>query len=353
MALDRLPQRLVDRKEPVRRTGTPKTLMYTPVVVVLDPVVDPLARFLERLEPRPREELVLQRLPEPLDLPQRHGMMRGAADVVDMVPLQLLLELRAPPPAGILPAVVREHLPGCPVGRYRLAVDLHHVGTGLAAVHSKARDIPGVIIDEPDDVRRLPQDGIVSDVALPHLVGRRALEPARRRLRLPPGLRRWRRQPRLLQVLAYRLRTGLEAEEPPQDLRDPHRPLPRIRLLELRDLLMDRRGKFRPSTLAGCSLLQPLLTVLPVQFDPPVDRLVRNPQLPADSLPGNPLFQVQLHRPTLELIGIALLAIRIAAPHRPLRASRIYCFRIKSGKPPKQILLLRLLRSCLNLRTHW
>ena len=353
MTINGLSQRLVDREEPVRGTGPLKPLVYSPVVVVFDPVVYPLTRFLECLEPRPREELVLQRLPEPLDLPQRHGMMRGAADVVDMIPLELLLELGRATPTGVLPPVVRKHLLRRPVRRYRLAVDLHHIGTGLATVHSQPRDIPRVIIDEPDDVRRLSQDGIVGDIALPHLVGRRALEPAKRRLGLPPGLRRGRRQPRRLQVLAHRLRTGLQTEEPPQDLRDPLRPLLRIRLLELRDLLMNRRRKLRASTFALRALPQPLLTVAPVQLAPLVDRLVRDPHLAADDLGGNPLFQMQLDRSTLDLKGIALLGIQTAASVRPLRASRIFCFRMKSSKPSKGLLLPRLPRSCFNLRTHW
>lgn len=243
--IDRLPQLLLDREEPVRRAHPLQRLVWTPVVVVLDPVADPFPRFLERLEPRTREELVLQRLPEPLDLPQCHRMMRGAADVVDMIPLEFLLELGGATPTGVLPPVVRKHLLGRPVRRCRLAVDLHHIGAGLAAVHSQSGDVPRIIIDEPDDVRRLAQDGEVRDVTLPHLVGRRALEPPGRRLRFLAGLRFGGRQSRLLQVLAHRLRTGLETEEPPQHLRDPPRPMFRLRLLEIRDLLMHRRRKLR------------------------------------------------------------------------------------------------------------
>ena len=239
--LDRLPQLLLDREEPVRRAHPLQRLVGTPVVVVLDPVADPFPRFLERLEASPHQELLLQRLPEPLDLSQRHRMLRRTADVMDVIPLEFLLELGGAPPTGVLPPVVRKHLLGRPVCRRRITVDFHYIGAGLAAVHPQSGDVPRIIIDEPDDIRRLAQDGKVRDVALPHLVGRRALEPARGHLRFLAGLRFGGRQSRRLQVLAHCLRTSFETEEPPQYLRDPPRPMLRLRLLQLRDLLMDRR----------------------------------------------------------------------------------------------------------------
>jgi hypothetical protein len=55
------------------------------VVVVLHPEPHPLARRLETVELGSHQELLPDRLPEPLDLPQRHGMMRPALDVVNPI----------------------------------------------------------------------------------------------------------------------------------------------------------------------------------------------------------------------------------------------------------------------------
>jgi hypothetical protein len=59
--------------------------MRPAVVVILHPVGEPLARLLERVEAGAAEELLLERLPEPLDLSKRHGMVRRAADMVHVV----------------------------------------------------------------------------------------------------------------------------------------------------------------------------------------------------------------------------------------------------------------------------
>jgi len=74
-ALDRRLHLLVDGEEPVGRRQPLQRLVRPFVVVVLDPVGQPIAGFLDALEARPRQELLLQGLPEPLDLPQRHRMM--------------------------------------------------------------------------------------------------------------------------------------------------------------------------------------------------------------------------------------------------------------------------------------
>jgi hypothetical protein len=55
------------------------------VVVVLDPEPHPLARGLEAVELGSHQELLPDRLPEPFDLAERHGMMRPALDVVNPI----------------------------------------------------------------------------------------------------------------------------------------------------------------------------------------------------------------------------------------------------------------------------
>ncbi len=55
------------------------------VVVVFHPQAHPLARRLETVELRPHQKVFPDRLPEPFDLAQGHGMMRPAFDVVNPI----------------------------------------------------------------------------------------------------------------------------------------------------------------------------------------------------------------------------------------------------------------------------
>ena len=230
--------------------------------------------------------------------------MRRAANVVDVIALEFLLELRGAPPTDVLPPVVGEQLPRRAVGRHRLAVDLHHVGAGLAAIHPQAGDVPRIVIEEPDDVRRAAQDGEVGDVALPHLVRRGTLEPAGRRLRLLARLRPQRRQPCRLQMLAHRLGTGFQAEQPSQNLRDPLRPLLRVGLLQRGDLRMDRGREFGAPT-AGAVFLQPAFPVLPVELRPIVYDGNRDAHFAGHELRADPFFQMELHCAAPYFVGIS------------------------------------------------
>jgi len=261
------------------------------VVVVLDPVRQSFPRFLERLEPRPSQELLLQRLPEPLDLPQRHGMMGRTADVMDVILLQFLLELRRAPPTGVLPPVVGQHLLRRPVLRRRAAIEIDHIGAGLTAIQPQTDHVTGMIVDEPDDVSRLPQDGKNRDVALPHLIRRGPLESSDRRLRLLSRLLLRRPQPCGFQMPPHRLGTRLQEEEPPQNLRDPLHPLPRILSLQRRNLLPDRLGRLRSRPHHGL-LPQPSLTPNLVAPRPLVHRTVRNPKLPRHQFARDPFLPV-------------------------------------------------------------
>jgi len=65
---DRRLHLLANLEKPVRRAQPFQALMRPVVVVVLHPVRNAFLGFLERVEPGPHQELVLQRLPEPLDL---------------------------------------------------------------------------------------------------------------------------------------------------------------------------------------------------------------------------------------------------------------------------------------------
>ena len=75
-ALHHLAQVVADLEETVRRAQPADPLVRTLVVVVFQPQPHPLLRLLEAVELRPAEELAVDVLPEPLDLPQRHRVVR-------------------------------------------------------------------------------------------------------------------------------------------------------------------------------------------------------------------------------------------------------------------------------------
>ncbi len=84
-ALDHSAQFFRDGEEPVGREQPLQRLVRTFVVVVFDPQPHPFAGLLETVKLRPHQKVLPDRLPEPLDLAQRHGVMGRAADVVDAV----------------------------------------------------------------------------------------------------------------------------------------------------------------------------------------------------------------------------------------------------------------------------
>lgn len=170
--------------------------------------------------------------------------MRRTADVMDVILLKFLLELRHAPPIGILPPVVGQHLLRRPELACRLTIGLHHVLAGLTPIHPEPRDVSRVIVDEPDDVGHLPKDREVCNVRLPHLVRLRRLESPFRWFRFLPRLHLRQRRRGALQVPAHRLRTRLQKEKPAQDLRYPLAPVFGILLLQGDDLIFDRHWKF-------------------------------------------------------------------------------------------------------------
>jgi len=188
------------------------------VIVILHPPAQALPRLLEGRKARPADEFFPDRLPEPLDLPKRLRMVRTAADMLDPVPCQFLLELGFPVPACILPPIVRQHLLGCPVRPNTSPEHLHQIVGRLAAEDLQGRDVTGMVVDEPDQVgipaRPQPFGGPDSfpaklegkDIALPHLIGRGTLEKARLR-RVGRRLLLFRRDELFaVQGLAYRFR---------------------------------------------------------------------------------------------------------------------------------------------------
>ena len=165
--LNDLPERLLNDKEPIRRTHALQTLMGPLVVVVFHPQPDALPRLLEGGELRTAQELLPDRLPEPLDLAQCHRVMRLAADVVDVVLLEFHLEPRLASPRGILPPVVGEHFLGHAVFGHGAAIEFQHVLAGLAAEQLQPDQIARVVIHEANQIRLLAAEPDGANVALP------------------------------------------------------------------------------------------------------------------------------------------------------------------------------------------
>jgi hypothetical protein len=84
-------------------------------VVVLDVKRHAALAVLKVGEHGSGEQLLPQRLPEPLDLPAGLRMVRAALHMGDAMTLQLRLELRTATPGGVLPALIGQDLPRRPI----------------------------------------------------------------------------------------------------------------------------------------------------------------------------------------------------------------------------------------------
>jgi len=326
--LDRFPHLLVDREEPVGGTEAAQGLVRAPVVVVLHPPRHPLPHLLDRLEARLGQELVLDRLPEAFDLPQRHRMMRRTAHVVDVVLLQFLLELRPATPDRVLRTVICQDFLRLAVLRHRRAVEIQHVGARRTAIDPQGDDVARKIIDEGDDVRHLALKREVRDVALPHLVRRRTLEPPRRPLAPVAALLPRRHHAGDRQFLPHRLRMRLEPEEPPQHLRDPPHAQSGIGALQRHDLLPHHRRRLWRAALAARRIHQPALTAFAVALRPGVYRRLRQSQFARHQTPVQPFVHMELYgllphrqwiRPRAMELGRVINSLRPARPAAPPR----------------------------------
>jgi hypothetical protein len=135
--------------KPVRRTEAVDSLVGPLVIVIADPVIEPLARVGERGEDRVLEEFGPQRLPEALDLAQGHGMVGRRPHVLDALPLEHLLKGGLPPPRRELPAVVGEDLPRRPPLPDGPLDHLQHRLRRLLAVQPVPHQVPAVVVDHP------------------------------------------------------------------------------------------------------------------------------------------------------------------------------------------------------------
>jgi len=111
LRLDPRPHLTCRAEEPIGRRESCKSLVRSLEVVVLDVQRHAALAVLEVGEHRAAEQLLPQGLPEPLDLAAGLRMMGPALHVLDTMTLQLRLELRAPSPRRVLPALIGQDLP--------------------------------------------------------------------------------------------------------------------------------------------------------------------------------------------------------------------------------------------------
>jgi hypothetical protein len=297
---DGLPQLVGDLEEPVGGTKPPDALVRPLVVVILHPQRGALHRLLEAVELRPLQKLPQDRLPEALNLAERHGVMRPGADVPHPVFLKLLLEPRLAPPVGVLPAVVGQDLLGDPVVGDSTTIGLQDMLGRLAAVQPERGDVAAVVVDEPDQVGVVAPQPHGQNVALPELVGSGALEEARLGwvlLRLDGTLLH--QTPRR-ECFVNRRRAGAHQKEALENIGDPPRTVLRVLGLDRHRLPPDLLG--HPADPARRHLgLKPRLPMQPVGSHPALDRMRADPKL-LHQQPGTvALFQKQLHDPQPEL----------------------------------------------------
>ena len=289
--LDGFAQFAGDLKEAVRRTKTFDALVGPLVVVIFDPEPDPLPGRFETFELRPGQELLPDRLPEALDLAERHRVMGPGFEMSDAALLEFRLEAGRAPPAGVLPAVVGEHLLGRVVFAHGHPEDLQHVLGGLAAKDIRPHQIPGVIIQEADQIGIAAAQPKGEDIRLPHLVGRGPLEEAGTD-QIAPRFGRALNQVFLMESMADGLRTGLEEENPFEQLGDAFDPPARFGLLQFHNFGADRLRNLWP-TRSTLMILESFLAVLPVLLQPLADGGIADAHLLGDQLDREALLQVQ------------------------------------------------------------
>ena len=138
--------------KPVCRTGSVYALVGTLMVIIGDPMAKTLTGIGKGSEYRIREKLFPYGAPKPLDLAERHRMMRGAADVLHALTAKHFLELCLAAPGHELPAVVRKDLPGSSPLADGALDNFQNSISCLLAEQAVAHYVTGVVIDYADQV---------------------------------------------------------------------------------------------------------------------------------------------------------------------------------------------------------
>jgi hypothetical protein len=185
------------------------------VIVIGNPISQPLACVRKGGKKGFLQELLPDRLPEPLDLAQCHRMPGGTAHVANPLALQNLLEPCLAPPGSKLAAVVRQDLPR----RAPLAYgSFDHFQDGIGRLLPEKpvpHDVTRMIVDDPhqvDWIHPLELEG--KDVDLPQCVRKLSLEPPDPG-RLSARLHRGIAKTGVVDHTAHRLRTDPKPLLPP------------------------------------------------------------------------------------------------------------------------------------------
>lgn len=272
------------------------------VVVVFDPQAQALPCRLEGVELGPHQKLLPHAGPEPLHLTEGHRVLWPRHEVRDPVLLEFDGEAALAPPVGVLAAAVGEHFLRRGVFADRHPVRLDHGLRRRRPVQVQADDVPRVIVHEGDHVRVFAAEPEREQIALPHLVWRRPFEepgPGQ----VAPRLRGLVHETGFVEPAPHRFRAGRQQEKPPHGVGDLLHPVPPVGLLQLDDLLRDRRGQTAPRT--GRRL--PLQASFPVRTVLPQPRRkggLTHPRFFAHQILTEPFLQVQPDRLQLLLKAV-------------------------------------------------
>jgi hypothetical protein len=171
--------------------------------------------------------------------------MRRAPYVMHTVLAHLAHERCLPAPTHILPAVVRQHLTRRPIGAYAAPVYLQHVRGSLTMEDFQARDVPRMVVNEPNEIGVRSKQFELKDIALPHLVRRRALEKARLRRIARRLLFRRLEQPLPVQRAPHRFPAHRQKQHPLQKMRHPLHTIFRMLALGCNDSAVNARVRLR------------------------------------------------------------------------------------------------------------
>ncbi|HSD20763.1 MAG TPA: hypothetical protein VLC54_12035, partial [Anaeromyxobacter sp.] len=142
-------------EEAVRRHQAAERLVRALEVVAVDEQRETPRTVGEVREHGSRQELLPERLPEPLDLPERLRVLRPALHVSDSLAAELAFELRRASPRGVLAALVGEDLPRGPVGGDPAVERLEHERRALVVRQRVADEEARVVVHERGQIEPL------------------------------------------------------------------------------------------------------------------------------------------------------------------------------------------------------
>lgn len=258
----------LDGKETIGRTEAFDALVLALVIVIFDPELDAVAGVIEAAKLGADQVVLPDAGPKPFDLPEGHGMMRPGSDMGYPVLLEFGREAAGAAPGDVLAAVVGEHLAGRLELGHGGAVHLDDRLGGGAAEQVSADDVPGMVIEEGDEVGVAAAQPEGEDVRLPHLIGGGALEEARAGHVLRLLLGRRRHEIGLLEPLADGGGAGGQQEPAAQQLRDAGDAEGGVLLFKLHDFGGDGSREFLDAVARVGPVLQGVLAALFIPFHP-------------------------------------------------------------------------------------